>query len=259
MKDEYLLGSHELLQPTKILDFHAQNIRALVDERGWRQRNSVDAARAVYEFCREEILFGYNSDADDMQASRVLSEGIGHCNTKATLLMALLRSVGIPCRLNAFTIKKSLQRGALTPFVYFMAPHEIIHTWTEAKLGNQWVALEGLILDSGYLEAVQHRFVHCSHPFLGYAIATENLQRPRVEWTGSDTFIQRDGIARELGIFQSPDAFYEKHSTNLQGIKGWLYRNYFYKRLNENISNIRSGSTQPPIHEQQCNHYDVGR
>ncbi|MCA3238139.1 MAG: transglutaminase domain-containing protein [Curvibacter sp.] len=258
MTDENLPGSPEspeLLQPTRMLDFQADNIRALVDRRGWRQQSrQEDAAHAVYEFCREEILFGYNSDADDMPASRVLAEGVGHCNTKATLLMALLRSVGIPCRLHAFTIHKNLQRGALTPFVYFMAPREIIHTWAEARLGNQWVALEGLILDSGYLEAVQHRFTHCTHPFLGYAVATADLQRPRVEWTGGDTFIQHDGIARELGIYKSPDEFYAKQGTNLRGIKGWLYRNYFYKRLNENISNIRGGFNHADNHDQQCSH-----
>lgn len=140
----------------------------------------------------------------------------------------------------------------ITPFVYFMAPREIIHTWAEARLGNQWLALEGLILDSDYLEAVQRRFTHCAHPFLGYAVATDDLQRPRVEWTEGDTFIQRDGIARELGMYQSPDEFYAKHPTNLRGINGWLYRHYFYKRLNENISSIRSGSTQPASLPPNC-------
>src|SRR6218665_230622 len=98
MTDENLPSSPEspeLLQPTRMLDFQTDNIRALVNKRAWRQESrQEDAARAVYEFCGEEILFGYNSDADDMPASRVLAEGVGHCNTKATLLMALLRSVG---------------------------------------------------------------------------------------------------------------------------------------------------------------------
>ncbi|MFN7881910.1 MAG: transglutaminase, partial [bacterium] len=95
---------------------------------------------------------------------------------------------------------------------------------------------------------------HCTHPFLGYAVATADLQRPRVEWTGGDTFIQHDGIARELGIYKSPDEFYAKQGTNLRGIKGWLYRNYFYKRLNENISNIRGGFNHADNHDQQCSH-----
>jgi len=179
------LDTSEFLQATKMLNFHAANITKLVNERGWKKLTSQNAAaRAVYEFCREEILFGYNCDADNMSASRVLDEGIGHCNTKSTLLMALLRAVGIPCRLHAFTIHKRLQRGALTPLVYFMAPSEIVHTWAEAQLDDQWIALEGLILDSAYLKAVQHRFTHCAHPFLGYAVATADLQKPRVEWTG---------------------------------------------------------------------------
>ena len=258
MTDENLPSSpesQELLQPTRMLDFQADNIRALVDKRGWRQQSRQgDAARAVYEFCREEILFGYNSGADDIPASRVLREGMGHCNTKATLLMALLRSVGIPCRVHAFTIHKNLQRGALTSFVYFMAPNEIIHTWAEARLGNRWVALEGLILDSAYLKAIQHKFTSCAHPFLGYAVATADLQKPSVKWTGSDTFIQRDGIARELGIYNSPDEFYVKHGTNLTGIKEWLYRHYFHKRLNDNISNIRGDFKQEINHEHRCSH-----
>lgn len=78
MTVQNLPGSPGLLQPTRMLDFHAENLRALVDKRGWRQQNQEDAAREIYDFCREEILFGYNSGADDIPASRVLTEGIGH-------------------------------------------------------------------------------------------------------------------------------------------------------------------------------------
>ena len=243
----------DLLQSTPILDFHSHNIQSLIEQRGWRNSTSQDAAaRSVYEFCRDEVLFGYNAGADDTPASRVLTDRMGHCNTKTNLLMALLRSLDIPCRMHAFTIFKSLQRGALTRFVYYMAPKEIFHTWTEAFVNNHWIALEGLILDRAYLEAVQNRFSACKHPFLGYAVATKNLQNPPIEWTGGDTFIQREGIARELGVFNTPDEFYAQHQTNLKGLKGWLYRNYFYKQLNKNIANIRAGNTQPS--NEGCTH-----
>jgi hypothetical protein len=170
--------------------------------------------------------------------------------------MALLRAAGIPCRLHAFTIHKRLQRGALTPLVYLMAPKEIIHTWTEVKLDDDWIALEGIILDMPYLEAVQHKFPHCAHPFFGYAVATPDLQRPQVEWTGKGTFIQREGIAREFGIYNSPDEFYRKHQTNLRGLKGWLYRHFFYKSLNKNIKAIRDsrGTINAKTKETLCSH-----
>ena len=61
---------------------------------------------------------------------------------------------------------------------------------------------------------------------------------------GGNTFIQRDGIARELGVSDSPDDFYVQHGTILKGIKGWLYRTYFYKQLNANIERIRQERVQ---------------
>jgi transglutaminase-like putative cysteine protease len=262
-KDQYMnkvitLNPSTLIEATPILNYHAENIQQLIRHRGWDVLEKSDAARAIYEFCRDEILFGYNSDADNMSASRVLEEGLGHCNTKATLLMALLRAIGIPCRLHAFTIHKRLQRGALTRFVYLMAPKEIIHTWTEIKLGEDWIALEGLILDKRYLTAIQNKFPDCTHPFSGFAIATPDLQRPQVEWTGKDTFIQREGIAREFGMYNSPDEFYAEHQTNLRGLKGWLYHHFFYKSLNKNIKEIRESvspiNTKTETKDTQCLH-----
>jgi Transglutaminase-like superfamily len=252
---DIFLNPQDLVKSTRMLDFHSENIQALIKKRTWNELGDKESiAHAMYEFCRDEILFGYNSDGDDMSASRVLTEGVGHCNTKATLLLALLRSANIPCRLHAFTIDKQLQRGALTPFVYFMAPREIVHTWVEAKIENRWIALEGLILDKYYLDAVQRRFTQCTHPFLGYAVATPNLQKPRVEWTGGDTYIQREGIVRELGIYASPDEFYVHHATNLSGLKGWFYRRYFYKQLNKNISNIRNSGNHAIGENKECDH-----
>lgn len=234
----------ELLKTTRMLDFQAPNIVQLLEQRGWKQLPIDQAARAVYEFCRDEILFGYNAESDDMPASAILSEGLGHCNTKSTLLMALLRAVGVPCRLHGFTIDKLLQKGALTPLAYFLAPQEIIHTWVEAHLGGRWITLEGLILDQAYLHSVQKKFQVCKHPFLGFAVATEDLQKPSVEWTGGDTFIQSKGINRNFGLYNSPDDFYAEHQTNLRGLRRWLYRNIIYKQLNRNVARIRAGEIE---------------
>jgi len=238
------------LQRTGILDFEAPPITRLIDTRGWRELPREEAARAVYEFCRDEILFGYNAGADSLPASAILKEGLGHCHTKSNLLMALLRALGIPCRLRAFTIDKRLQKGAMTAFVYLMVPREILHTWVEVDLHGRWVVLEGVILDAQYLRAVQSRFSNCRHAFLGYAVATECLAEPAVQWSGGDTYIQREGIARELGLYDSPDDFYREHRTNLRGVKGWLYRHFFYRALNDNVRQIRESGAA----SQACTH-----
>ena len=109
----------QLLQPTRLLDFTHPAIEALVEKRGWRPLPMYDRIGAVYDFVRNEIAFGYNA-GDELPASAVLADGIGQCNTKGTLLMALLRAVGIACRFHGFTIDKPLQKGAITGLAYWL-------------------------------------------------------------------------------------------------------------------------------------------
>ena len=146
-----------LLQPTRLLDFTHPDIEALVQKRGWQQLTIYERIGAVYDFVRNEIAFGYN-EGDELPASGVLADGIGQCNTKSTLLMALLRAVGIPCRCHGFTIDKPLQKGAITGVAYALAPHRIIHSWVEVAFQGRWVNLEGFILDAPYWPACSGGF-----------------------------------------------------------------------------------------------------
>jgi transglutaminase-like putative cysteine protease len=181
---------------------HHPDIEALVARRGWRTLSPYDRIGAVYDFVRNEIAFGYN-EGDELPASRVLADGIGQCNTKSTLLMALLRAVGIPCRFHGFTIDKPLQKGAITGLAYWLAPQRIIHSWVEVSLEGRWIALEGFILDAPYLASLQRRFPQARR-FCGYGAATPDLSAPGVEWRGQDTYIQKEGIADDFGTFDSP-------------------------------------------------------
>lgn len=228
---------HPLLAETPLLDVHHPDIEALVARRGWRAMPPSDRIGAVYDFVRNEIAFGYN-EGDELPASRVLADGIGQCNTKSTLLMALLRAVGIPCRFHGFTIDKPLQKGAITGLAYWLAPQRIIHSWVEVSLEGRWITLEGFILDGPYLASLQRRFPQARR-FCGYGAATPNLSAPGVEWRGQDTFIQKEGIADDFGLFDSPDAFYARHGSNLSGLKRWLYRRVIRHAMNRNVARIR--------------------
>ena len=128
------VGTHalpaELTKPTDLLDYKSPQIQQLILERGWQALPEFERIGAIYDFVRNEIKFGYN-ESDNLPASSVLIDGIGQCNTKGTLLMALLRANGIHCRLHGFTINKSLQKGAITGWAYVLAPKSIIHSWVE--------------------------------------------------------------------------------------------------------------------------------
>jgi len=228
------------LKETRLLDYSHPALIELVMSRGWIELPEYECIAHIYDFVQNEIAFGYNK-ADDIPASSVYRDGYGQCNTKGTLLMALLRKCNIPCRFHAFTIDKRLQKGAISGLAYNLAPSNIIHSWVEVWFENKWLNLEGFILDQPYLKSVQTHFSAVEGAFCGFAVATPNLRNPPIEWKGSDTYIQKDGINHDYGIFDSPDNFYDKYGANLSSIKRFLFQYVVRKWMNNNVSRIRRG------------------
>jgi len=231
------------LTETAILDYENPLIRDLVSSRGWNDLTTFEAIGGIYTFVRDAIAFGYNAD-DALPASAVLRNGYGQCNTKGTLLMALLRAVGIPCRFHGFTIHNELQRGAIPEYLLRLAPREIIHSWVEVEYDGRWVNLEGFILDSPYLRAIQRRFATVSGEFSGFAVATTDLANPPIDWHGESTYIQSEGISRDLGTFETPDEFYALHGSNLRGLKRFFYAVVIRHCINANVRRIRAGTSR---------------
>jgi hypothetical protein len=230
--------SQKYLAETPILDFRSDAIQALIAERGWSSLDPTARIGTAYDFVRNEILFGYNSD-DALPASRVLADGYGQCNTKGTLLMALLRALDIPCRFHGFTIDKGLQRGVVPELVYPLAPRSIIHSWVEVLIDGNWINLEGFILDQGVLGALQETFPDRTS-LCAYGAGTDCLQAPPVEWSGQSTYIQKTGINHDFGVFDSPDDFYKDH-RQLSGLRGLLYRLVIRHWMNRRVARIRQG------------------
>lgn len=232
-----------LLSSTPLLDIQHPSIQELVQARGWRALAESERIGAVYDFVRDEIAFGYN-ESDDLTASRVLADGYGQCNTKSTLLMALLRAVGIPTRIHGGTVDKRLQKGVVPALVYFLAPREILHSWVEVLVAQRWIALEGVILDAAYLGGIRRANPATRGAFLGHGVGTTRLSDPGVEWTGDHTFVQATGLARDFGVYTDPDAFYAARGTNLGPVLGWLYRRFIRHAMNRNVARIRTGEAR---------------
>ena len=69
------------LRETPMLNFSDVNIQHLISDREWKDVDIYNRIKQIYNFVRDEILFGYNVD-DSISASEVLSDGYGQCNTK---------------------------------------------------------------------------------------------------------------------------------------------------------------------------------
>lgn len=226
------------LQETSLLDFNHPSIKQLVAARGWKEFNDYDKIGAAYNFVQNEITFGYNR-ADDIPASAVLHDGYGQCNTKGTLLMALLRALDVACRFHGFTIDKHLQKGAITRLAYWLAPKSIVHSWVEVWYQDHWVNLEGFILDTAYLCSLQAQFSEVEGAFCGYGVAVSDFKNPSVMWQGRNTYIQVEGINHDYGVFSNPDTFYNKHGGNLRGFKALVYKHVIRHQMNTNVQRIR--------------------
>lgn len=74
-----------------MLDYDNYMIQELIRKRGWRELPEFERILSIYNYIRDEILFGYNVDDS------------------------------IPCRVHGFTIKKELQEGAMTGFIKKLA------------------------------------------------------------------------------------------------------------------------------------------
>lgn len=227
------------LEPTKMLDYGDESIQDLIRDRGWPDLPVFERIGAIYNFVRDEVLFGYNLD-DSLPASRVLRDGYGQCNTKGTLFMALLRACGIPCRVHAFTIDKKLQHGAMTGFVYRNAPHNVFHSWVEVLFERKWYNLEGLILDKEYLTSLQKKFPECKGPFCEYGVGVDDFLAPVIDWNGNDTYIQSTAINQDFGVYDNPDDMLLMHHQQIGALKGFIFRHLGRHLMNRNVRKVRT-------------------
>lgn len=226
------------LKETRLLDYRHPTIKKLILERNWSSKESYEKISAIYGFVKNEIVFGYNTK-DDLKASDILRQGYGQCNTKSTLLMALLRSVGIPARTHGFMIDKSMQKGAIVGLTYLLAPQKIIHAWVEVFYDGNWIALEGVIPDEKYYNAVKDKLIYKKDGYYGYAIAINELCGKNLCFRGASTYSQSLAITDDLGIFDTPDAFFNQYNNTPSPFKAFLFDKILSKHLNKRLQRIR--------------------
>lgn len=230
------------LSSTNLLDFKHDSIQDLVQGRGWLNRPTPSSQiGAVYTFVRDEITYAYN-EHPMIPASKVLAEKEGNCLSKGILLMALLRSLRIPCRLQANQIDKSVYQGLLKGISYSLCPEELFHCSIEVFFSRRWLRLEGYILDLPYIQHLQALFPDYMGSFYGYGAATLNFRNPPIEWIEQCTAIQESAVLANLGQFSDPDSFFEEYPEAEKWSQGFYYTRIFRPRMNKAIRKVRGNS-----------------
>ncbi len=226
------------LKNTAMLNYNSQEIADLIKTQKWDDLDEFAKIGAVYDFVQNKIVLGYNK-YDNLTATQVLKDGYGQCNTKATLLMALLRALGIPCRLHGTKVTKVFQRSLMPKIMAKLAPPFIVHTWAEVLYIGQWLSLEGVITDKAYIESLQATFPNFKGKFFNYAVAVEDFSNLQINWNRKDTTVQQQAVVEDFGIFDTPDEFFAEHKQYYRGIKKFLYENIGRKIMTKKVAKIR--------------------
>jgi len=228
------------LEPSHLLDYTHPDIEKLITSKGWNTlKAKTDLIGNVYSFVRDEIAYGYTSSFS-IPASQILHKGYGNCITKSTLLMALLRAVGIPCRFHAMTISKVIFRGLLPGLSYKIASKPLYHAWVEVQYNKKWLAMAGHIVDRPYIAKLQTKFPDYMGSFYGYGIAVLNFRNPDNRWSETNTYVQNQATEEELGVFDTPDAFFSQYPAADDYTQTFRYKTIIRGRLNRSIMAVRN-------------------
>ncbi len=76
----------------------------------------------IFHHVRDDIVFAFPEHGDLITASDTIRLGVGQCNTKSTLFLALCRAVGIPARVHYSLISRDIQKGFFTGLAFWAMP-----------------------------------------------------------------------------------------------------------------------------------------
>jgi len=135
----------EYLQPSELCDFdRSPEIGATARRLTRGCRSSREAFERLHAFVKE---LPYGLEDWDIAASQTLAKGWGMCSGKANLLVALLRSIGLPARYRVYRIRGEaglwgkVVGGAGLAQRMGPAPGEQDHVDCEVWLGD-WVTVD---------------------------------------------------------------------------------------------------------------------
>ncbi len=228
------------LGATDYIDRDNPVIAATASRIGATARSDRERALAAFTFVRDEIRFGFASRFYDMKASEVLSAGIGFCNTKSTLFVALLRAMGLPARQVFVDIDAGILAGILDPGTPF-----VDHSYTEVRLGGRWIALDAYIVDPPLMRAAKARLA-AEGRTIGYGVHRDGTD----QWDGTTPafaqFVTAGGAPvatrRRFGPHDDVGTFYETAETwNRLSLPTRFLAGFAFAAANRKLDAMRRG------------------
>jgi hypothetical protein len=147
-----------------------------------------EKAIALHDYVRDHVKFGFNKYFDASGPEYTLACGVGHCNPKSELMVALFRAVGLESYQHYMAIPKDILQGVFPAPSKWTVPPELSHGYVEVKVDGAWHAIDSHVVDTPLLTGAQARLAQEGRP-LGYGTRVDATN----VWDGrSDAFSQFD-------------------------------------------------------------------
>ena len=196
----------------------------------------------IFLFVRDEIAFGFPANGDLVAAYETLESGIGQCNTKATLFLALCQACNIPSRIHFSLITRDIQRGFFTGLAYWLMPKHISHSWVEVEIDGEWRRIDSFINDMPLHKAAEQELARRGWT-CGFSLALSGGHANANLSIDKEAFEQMAAVTDDHGTWDEPADYYssELYHNRPGFLKLGIYR-FLIGGINRRVKLIRRKS-----------------
>ena len=185
-----------LQEATRFCDFEHPAVSSLARQLADGETDTRRIAEAVFKHVRDGIRFGI--DIVQVKASETLTKGYGVCWNKSLLMIALLRSNGIPARLACNPVHREFMRPAMGEACSSIQ-EPLNHCFVQVQLEGRWISVDP-VLDARTYQKL----------FVPHGVAWG------IDWNGKDDMrLYTENIAGPAACFEDLDSAIERDVGNL--------------------------------------------
>jgi len=223
-----------------LADYYNPIVKNKAIELTHNRESLVDKISAIFYYVRDDIKFAFPKEGDLVQASQTIEYGYGQCNTKATLFLALCKSVEIPAKIHFSLIDRDIQKGLFLGLAYWLMPKEISHSWIEIEMNGKWVKIDAFINDAAFYKGGKKELKKKNWE-VGYSIAcSKNDSSIELDFN-SEKFVQMDAVTEDHGIYDEPIDYFNssKYKNRPSAFKLFIYK-LLIGGINKKVEKLRS-------------------
>ena len=222
----------------RLSDHNHPLIQAKAEELTADNTTHTDSLENIFYFVRDGIPFGFPPKWDAVKASETIQYGMGYCNTKATLLLALCRASGIPARIHTGLIGIEIMRGIFPSIAFPFLPSAGGHSWSEIQIDDEWKPIDSYINDKPFYDGALPRLGE-SGKTAGFSISHAKGSSSCEFNFGEKGFVHMGAVVEDHGTwddyseYMSSDDYFRMNRVQLASYP-WVAR-----MSNRNIRRIR--------------------